>query len=67
MDDENSADEIKKSTKSVETSATISQNSNNTISSASKNDKNKQSAKIVDPSKDINLKKLIKEAIESSI
>jgi len=58
MDDENSADEIKKSTKSVETSATISP--------APKNDKNKQSVKIVDPSKDTNLKKLIKEAIESA-
>ena len=66
MDDENSSDEIKKNTKSVETRATISQNSNNTISPAFKNDKNKQSAKIVDPSKDNNLKKLIKEAIESA-
>jgi hypothetical protein len=66
MDDENSADEFKKNTKSVETSATISQNGNNTVSSASKNDKNKQSAKIADPSKDNNLKKLIKEAIESA-
>lgn len=30
------------------------------------NDKNEQSAKIVDPSKDKNLKKLIKEAVESA-
>ena len=36
MDDENSVDEIKKSTKSVETSTTVSQNSNNTISPSSK-------------------------------
>ena len=66
MDDENSADEIKKNTKLVETSSNLSQNSNNTISPAPKNDKNKQSARIVDPSKDNNLKKLIKEAIESA-
>jgi uncharacterized LabA/DUF88 family protein len=66
MDDENSPDEIKKSTKSLESSATISQNSNNTISSAPKKDKNKPLAKIVEPSKDNNLKKLIKEAIESA-
>ena len=66
MDDENSADEIKKNTKSVETSAAISQTSNSTISPVPKNDKNKQSAKIEDPSKDNNLKKLIKEAIESA-
>ncbi len=66
MEDEISADEIKQSTKSVEASATISQNSNNTICPTTKNDKNKQSVKIVDPSKDTNLKKLIKEAIESA-
>lgn len=66
MDEEGSADEIKKNTKSVETSVTILQNSNKTISPASKNDKNKQSAEIVDSSKDKKLKKLIKEAIESA-
>jgi len=66
MDDENSADEIKKNTKLLETSPSLSQNSNNTISPAPKNDKNNQSARIVDPSKDNNLKKLIKEAIESA-
>ena len=60
------SDEIKKNTKSVETSTTVSQNGNNTISPASQNDKNEQSAKIVEPSKDKNLKKLIKEAIESA-
>lgn len=66
MDDENSADEIKKNTKAVEASATVSKNGNNAISPAFKNDKNEPSAKIVDPSKDKQLKKLIKEAIESA-
>lgn len=66
MDDENSADEIKKDTKSVATSATATQNSNNAISSSSQNDKIEQSTKIVDPSTDKKLKKLIKEAIESA-
>jgi uncharacterized LabA/DUF88 family protein len=66
MNDENSADEIKKITKSVEISAPVSQNSNNTVSPASQDDKNEQSAKIVNASKDIALKKLIKEAIESA-
>ncbi len=63
MDDEASVDEIKKNTTPIATSATVSQNA---ISPSSQNDKNKQSAKIVDPSKDKNLKKLIKEAIESA-
>lgn len=66
MDDENSADEIKKNTKSVAQKATDSQNSKNTISPASPNDKSEKSAEIVDPSKDISLKKLIKEAIDSA-
>jgi hypothetical protein len=66
MDDENAADEIKKSKKSLETSTTVLQNSNNTISPASQNDKNDQSARIENRSKDIILKKLIKEAIESA-
>jgi len=66
MDDEIAADEIKKNTKSVETSVASSQNANNIIPSVTKTDKNKQSAKIVDPSKDNNLRKLIKEAIESA-
>jgi uncharacterized LabA/DUF88 family protein len=66
MDDENSADEIKKDTKSVATSATATQNSNNAISPSSQNDKIEQSTKIVDPSTDKKLKKLIKEAIESA-
>lgn len=66
MDDENSADEIKQNTKSVATSAIDSQNSKNTISPASPNNKNEKSVKIVDPSKDKDLKKLIKEAIESA-
>jgi len=66
MDDETSVDEIKKNTTSVETSATVSQNNNKTISPVSKIDKNVQSTKNVDPSKDKMLKKLIKEAIESA-
>ncbi len=66
MDDESSADEIKKDTKSVKTSTTIAQNSNSIVSPASQNDKKEQSAKTVDPSKDNQLKKLIKEAIESA-
>jgi hypothetical protein len=66
MDDESSSDEVKQITKSLETSATVSQNSKNTISPASQNDKNDQSTKVVNRSKDIILKKLIKEAIESA-
>lgn len=66
MDDENSVDDIKKITKSLETNPAVPNNSNNTISPASQNDKNVQSAKNVDPSKDKNLKKMIKEAIESA-
>jgi uncharacterized LabA/DUF88 family protein len=66
MDDETSTDEIKKNTKSIETSLTVSQNSNITNSPTSQNDKIEQPGKIVDPSKDVNLKKLIKEAIEAA-
>jgi hypothetical protein len=66
MDDENSADEIKKTTKFVETNAAVSQNNNIAISPASQNDKSEQSVKIADPSKDKNLKKLINEAIEAA-
>jgi hypothetical protein len=66
MDDESSSDEVKQITKSLETSAIVSQNSKNTISPASQNDKNDQSTKVVNRSKDIILKKLIKEAIESA-
>jgi len=66
MDDKGSADEIKKNIKSVETSAGISQTRNRTISSASQEDKAVQSVKMVSPSKDVALKKLLKEAIESA-
>jgi len=66
MDDETSTYEIKKNSTSVETSATVSQNNNKTISPAFQNDKTDQSAKIINRSKDITLKKLIKEAIESA-
>ena len=66
MDEENSVDEIKKNPKSVETSTTVPQNGNTAISPTFQNEKNAQSAKNVDPSKDKNLKKLIKEAIESA-
>ncbi|MDO9047827.1 MAG: NYN domain-containing protein [Methylobacter sp.] len=66
MDDEGSVDEIKKGAKIVATIATVSQNSNDAISPVSQNNKKKQSAKIADPSKDVKLKKLIKEAIEAA-
>ncbi len=66
MDDESAVDKVKKNKKSVKTSTTTAQNSSDTISPASQNDKKEQSAKIVDPSKDKQLKKLIKEAIESA-
>ena len=66
MDVESAVDKVKKTKKSVKTSATTSQNTDSTISPASQNDKKEQSAKIVDPSKDKQLKKLIKEAIESA-
>ena len=66
MDDENSSDEIKKDTKSEQTSTTVSQNGNNAIYPASQNDKNEQSSRIVNQSKDFTLKKLIKEAIDSA-
>jgi len=66
MDVESAVDKVKKTKKSVKTSATVSQNSKNTISPASQNDKNDQSTKVVNRSKDIILKKLIKEAIESA-
>ncbi len=66
MDDENVVDETKKNTKFVETSTTASQNTSNTISSSSKNDKIEPPSKMVDPSKDVNLKKLIREAIEAA-
>lgn len=51
MDDENSADEIKKNTKSVATSAIDSQNSKNTTSRASPNDKNEKSSQNCRPIK----------------
>jgi hypothetical protein len=62
MDDDNSVDEIKKNTKSVDTSSTVS----TAIVPAFQSEKNALSSKNVDPSKDKNLKKLIKEAIESA-
>jgi hypothetical protein len=66
MDDKSSPDEVKKIKKAVKTSSTIAQNSKITISPASQNDKKELSAKVVDPSKDKLLEKLIKEAIESA-
>jgi uncharacterized LabA/DUF88 family protein len=66
MDEENSVDEIKKNPKSVETNTTVPQNGITAVYPAFQNEKNAQSAKNVDPSKDKNLKKLIKEAIESA-
>ncbi|MGZ8190612.1 MAG: NYN domain-containing protein [Methylococcaceae bacterium] len=66
MGDEGAADEIKKDKKSVKTSASVAQASSKAISPASQEDKKEQSAKIVDPAKDKQLKKLIKEAIDSA-
>jgi uncharacterized LabA/DUF88 family protein len=66
MDDVGAADEIKKTKKAIKTSITTKQNSKVTISPSTLNDKKEQSTKIVDPSKDNQLKKLIKEAIESA-
>jgi uncharacterized LabA/DUF88 family protein len=63
---ESPVDVIKKTTKSVVTSSKVSPNSNSTIAPAITKDKIKKSAKLVDPSKDKKLKKLIKEAIESA-
>jgi uncharacterized LabA/DUF88 family protein len=66
MDDDNSVEENKKNTKSPETSAAVSQITNNTISAVPQNDKIDKSAKVLDPSKDKELKRLIKEAIDSA-
>lgn len=66
MDDDNSVDENKKNTKSLETTAAVSQITNNTISPVSQNDKIDKSAKVLDPSKDKELKRQIKEAIDSA-
>ncbi len=66
MDDEISKDEIKNNIKPVTTSATVAQNSNSVISPVAQNDKSEKSIKLVEPLKDKNLKKLIKEAIESA-
>lgn len=66
MDDDNATDEVKKNTKSVETSTALTQKGNPEASSESQNEKIGRSVKIVDPYNDKNLKKLIKEAIESA-
>ncbi len=66
MDDGNFTDETKKNPKSTEADTAVSQNNKLSISSTSENEKNAQSAKTLEPSKDENLKKLIKEAIESA-
>jgi hypothetical protein len=66
MDDENVVDETKKNTKFAETNTTTSQNTSSAISPASQNDKIEKPSKIVDPSKDLDLKKLIREAIEAA-
>jgi uncharacterized LabA/DUF88 family protein len=64
MDDGGSIDEVKQNSKSVETS-TVAQQNSNTLST-SQNDRSELQAKVSNPSKDENLKKLIKEAIESA-
>jgi len=64
--DENPSDDAKKPTKPIETNVPVSKKVDNSPSSTSQTDKNIQSTKIVNPSKDATLKKLIKEAIESA-
>jgi len=64
MDNEGSPDEVKTDSKLIASPA-FSQTNDAEIAQASQNDKNEQSAKIVNPSKDAALKKLIKEAIEA--
>lgn len=66
MDKDSSTDEIKKKRKSVVVSADDSQQTENSTVPVSQNDKIEKSVKIVDPSKDKNLKKLIKESIEAA-
>ncbi len=64
MDDESSSDEVKVDSKSIIITP-VHQNSNTVISPTSQNDKSEQPPKIVNPSKDSDLKKLINEAIEA--
>lgn len=64
--DENPADDAKKPTKPIATNATVSKKVDNLVVSTSQTDKNTQSTKIANPSKDATLKKLLKEAIESA-
>ncbi|MDO9105073.1 MAG: NYN domain-containing protein [Methylovulum sp.] len=64
--DDNPADDTKKATKPVETNAALSKKADSAISAVVQHDKNVPASKIVNPSKDATLKKLIKEAIESA-
>lgn len=66
MDDDNFTDETKKNPKSTEADTAVSQNNKLSISSTYQNEKNALSVKTLEPSKDENLKKMIKEAIESA-
>jgi uncharacterized LabA/DUF88 family protein len=64
--DENIVDDVKSIIKPIESGATVSKKSDDVVSTTSSAEKISQSPKIVNPSKDSNLKKLIKEAIESA-
>lgn len=66
MEVESAPDDVKKNKKSVKTVASIEQNNSSATAPASKPNKKEQAAEIVDPSKDKQLKKLIKEAIDSA-
>ncbi len=66
MEVESAPDDVKKNKKSVKTVASSEQNNSGVTAPAAKPNKKEQAAEIVDPSKDKQLKKLIKEAIESA-
>jgi uncharacterized LabA/DUF88 family protein len=64
--DENPVDDAKTPAKPVATKTTGSKKADNAPPSASQADKNPQTSKIINSSKDATLKKLLKEAIESA-
>ncbi|MDP1615451.1 MAG: NYN domain-containing protein [Methylococcales bacterium] len=66
MEVESAPDDVKKNKKSVKTVASSEQNNSGATAPPSKPNKKEQAAEIVDPSKDKQLKKLIKEAIDSA-
>jgi len=66
MEVESTPDEGKKNKKSLKTAASIEQNNSGATTPASKSSKKEQAAQVVDPAKDKQLQKLIKEAIDSA-